>query len=397
VNEKRPIRAGLTAVLFLLALAGGTLFWLWGARDDLGALTWETVKTLPAQGEEIVNDCLDRDHTFIQLYGGVQRLLGRRVLRDVDETYTVYQLSDGALTFVNPAPADCLEDNAAAYLAFQDALEARGIPLLYLQAPQKIDESGAGLPAGVTDYGNANADGFLELLRQGGGSLLDLRQVLTQDGQPWTSYFYATDHHWKPETALLCAGAVAEYLNEQGGLDLDASLLDPDRYTAQTYDDLFLGSQGKRVGTLYAGLDDFTVWTPKFATDFTYTTPYEVRQGTFQDALLFPERLEETDPFQANPYTLYAGGDYASACITNRADSSGPRVLLLRDSFGCAFTPFFALACSQLTTVDLRYFDGDLLSLVDETAPDYVLVLYSPGALKTTAAFPLAQFGIGNS
>jgi hypothetical protein len=368
-------------VLFLLLLAAGAVYWLLGAPHTLVA---------PAQAEETIRDSLDRDHLLIQLYGGVQRLLGRRVIQDVDETYTVYKLSDGSLTFVNPAPADCLEDNADAYLTFQETLAERDIPLLYLQAPQKIHESGAGLPPGAVDYGNANADGFLALLAQGGGSCLDLRQVLTQDGQPWTSYFYATDHHWKPETALLCAGAVAEYLNDTYGLELDLSLTDPARYTAQTYDDLFLGSQGKRVGTLYAGLDDFTVWTPEFETDFTYITPTATREGSFAQALLFPERLEQTDPFQANPYTLYAGGDYPSACITNHSDPDGPKVLLLRDSFGCAFTPFFALNCSQLTTVDLRYFDGDLLSLVDETAPDYVLVLYSPGALKTAAAF---QFG----
>jgi hypothetical protein len=387
MDEKRPVRQWLTAAGFLIVLAGCTLFWLWGVRDDLGALTWETLKTLPTQAEETINDALDRDHAWIQFYGGVQRLLGRRVLQDVDPTYTVYKLSDGSLSFVNPAPADCISDNADAYLTFQETLKARGVSLLYLQAPQKLNtQEGPSLPVGATDYGNQNADALLERISQGGGASLDLRQVLADSDRPWASWFFATDHHWTPQAALLCTGAVVEYLNERGGLELDASLLDPDRYTVEVYEDLFLGSQGKRVGTLYAGLDDFSVWTPDFATSFTYETPYEVRQGAFGDTLLFQERLEG-DVFDANPYALYSGGDYGVARITNELNPDGPKLLLLRDSYGCALAPFLALTCGELTTVDLRYLDGDLMEYVDEADPDCVLILYSPGSLKTTTAF----------
>jgi hypothetical protein len=387
LDAKRPIREWLTAAAFLLVMGACTLFWLWGIRGDLSGITWGTLKALPTQAEGTINDALDRDHTFIQFYGGVQRLLGRRVLQDVDPTYTVYKLSDGSLSFVNPVPADCIADNARAYLTFQEALEERGISLLYLQAPQKLNTAqGPSLPVGAIDYGNQNADALLNLISQGGGASLDLRQVLADSGRPWASWFFATDHHWTPEAALLCTGAVVDGLNETCGLELDASLLDPTRYTVQTYDDLFLGSQGKRVGTLYAGLDDFSVWTPDFETSFTYEIPYAVRQGAFQDTLLFQERLEG-DVFDANPYALYSGGDYGVARITNELNPDGAKLLLLRDSYGCALAPFLALCCSELTTVDLRYLDGDLMDYVDEADPDCVLILYSPGSLKTTTAF----------
>lgn len=387
MNSQRPVRETVAAVLFLLLLAAGTLFWLSGGQVTVPASLGE-LKALYSQAEEIINSSLDRDHGFIQLYGGIQRLLGRRILEDVDKTYTVYKLSDGSLTFVNPTPADNLSSYADAYLEFQAALEERGTPLLYLQAPQKIGGQGTpALPAGVTDYGNENADRFLSLIAEGGGSALDLREVLAQDGRLWTSYFFATDHHWRPETAMLCAEALADYMNGAYALKLDVSLTDPTRYHVQTYENFFLGSQGKRAGSLYAGLDDFTVWTPEFPTDFTYAFQDTVREGPMEESLLFPERLEETDLFQANPYTFYSGGDYPFARITNHLNPDGPKIMLLRDSFGCAFTPFLALYCSELTTVDLRYFYDDFPSYVDWVDPDYVLLLYSPGSLKNDMAF----------
>lgn len=387
MNSQRHIREYVTAVLFLIMLAAGTVFWLSGGQVTVPTSVGE-LKALYSQAEEIINSSLDRDHGFIQLYGGMQRLLGRRILEDVDKTYTVYKLSDGSLTFVNPAPADHLSSRAAAYLEFQAALEEKGTPLLYLQAPQKIGGEGTpALPSGVTDYGNENADRFLSLITEGGGSALDLRDVLTEDGQLWTSYFFATDHHWRPETAMLCADALADYMNGTYALELDTSLTAPTRYHVQTYENFFLGSQGKRSGSLYAGLDDFTVWTPDFPTHFTYTIQDMVREGSFEESLLFPERLEEEDLFQANPYTLYSGGDYPFARITNHLNPDGPKIMLLRDSFGCAFTPFLALYCSELTTVDLRYFYDDFPTYVDWVDPDYVILLYSPGSLKNDMAF----------
>ena len=157
----------------------------------------------------------------------------------------------------------------------------------------------------------------------------------------------------------------------------------------EAWEDWFLGSLGKRVGTLYGGVDGIELWKPVFETDFTYSVPiYEIeRTGPFEESLLFPERLEEKDYFDSNPYTLYAGGDYPLARIYNHTDEDGPRILLLRDSYACAMTPFLALGCSELITVDLRYFHENLLAYVDWLKPDLVLVLYTTGSVAQDALF----------
>lgn len=77
------------------------------------------------------------------------------------------------------------------------------------------------------------------------------------------------------------------------------------------------------MGSLYAGVDDFEWWTPKEAGRFTLDVEeYGIhREGSWDEALLFPERMEVKDWFNGNPYTLYSGGDYPwplSSTITTR-------------------------------------------------------------------------------
>lgn len=419
------VREYLTAGLFLLGLLAGTVFWLWGelapeddhadmaltaeadvpdedpstssthtlptllaGKSDAEPVTAEALKALADGAEEEINDQFSRSHLFVELYGGIQRLFGRRVIEDAQEEYTVYKLSDGSLSFLVDEPADDLTQHAQALVEFQQSLSGRDIPLLYVQAPQKIGGEGAPtLPPGVTDYGNADADEFLAELTAGGVDVLDLRQTLREDGALWTSYFFATDHHWTPESGLLCANTLAEYLNEHYGMELDLSRTDPAQYTAEVYENFFLGSQGKRVGSLYAGMDDFTVLTPNFETDFTYTIYTSERTGSFEECLLFMERLEEEDPYQANPYTLYSGGDYAFSRIINHKNPDGPRIMILRDSFSCVVTPFLAMHCSDLAIVDLRYFYDYFPTYVDWVDPELIVVLYSPGILGNDMAF----------
>ena len=65
------------------------------------------------------------------------------------------------------------------------------------------------------------------------------------------------------------------------------------------------------------------------------------------------------------------------ATMVNHNNPKGPKVVLLRESFSCALAPFLALSCSELTTIDLRYFSGDLMDTIRELEPDLVLTLYT--------------------
>lgn len=348
-------------------------------------------ETTIAGVEKSLTDTLDRDHLFIETYGRLQALQGRRVMEDVEIQYTVARLSDGTLTFANPNDKySNPEAHGLAVSAFRDALsDTLDIPLLYVQAPQKVSiNHDATLPAGLEDFGDAHANMLARTLRSEGVNYLDLRPVLL-DTHRYAELFFSTDHHWTPEGAFLGWQAVAEVLTEEFELELVPDSYDRDAFDTVTYEDVFLGSQGKRVGATYAGVDDLTVWYPKEFTWLRYQVPTQNydRKGRFQQSVLFPERLEEGDLYESNPYTYYSGGDYSFARMKNLLNPDGPKVVLLRDSFACPFAPFMALGCGEVITIDLRYFQDDLMSYIQWVEADMVVMLYSPGSIRLDPMF----------
>ena len=393
-------RNTITAVVFLLAVAAGFVLLLtsfFGGEGKFETLLKSFVRERDVMAfvdgaESAVNQDLDREHWFIQLYGGVQRLSGRRIVEDAVSENTVAKLSNGALNFVNMGThvwvGPQTTENAANTAAFARELEELGIPYLYLCAPQKLQRGVQLLPAPLAESGNASADAFLEELDRQGTDYLDLRPLFENNGI-YSSWFFKTDHHWKPEAAFFAWQELAGVLEDCYGFRTSAGLTDPANWSTQVLEDFFLGSQGKRVGSLYAGVDDIEVWTPNFDTDFTYSIPiYDMeRTGPFEESLLFPERIEEKDFFNGNPYTLYAGGDYPMARIYNELSPDRPRIMLLRDSYACVLTPFLALDCGELITVDLRYFHDDLLTYVDWLEPDLVIVMYTAGSAALDELF----------
>ena len=383
-------RNTITALLFLALTAGGFVLLLtsfFGREGSFESLLKTFAKdrdvtAFLAGAETAVNQDLDRDHLFIQIYGGIQRLIGRRMVEDAVDENTVVKLATGALNFVKPdstaQPAESVDDNAAATAKLARDLEKQKIPYLFVLAPQKIQRGQDLLPVGMAENGNTTADACLEGLDQWGTSSVDLRPLFESNGI-YSGWFFNTDHHWKPEAAFFAWQNLAQVLDHNYGFTTPSALTDPANWSTTVLDDFFLGSQGKRVGSLYAGVDDFTIYTPKFETNLTYTSVdggFD-RTGPFNQSVCFPERVEEKDWFNGNPYTYYSGGDYGMATMTNHNNPDGPKVVLLRESFSCALAPFLALSCSELTTIDLRQFQGDLLETIEGLEPDLVMTLYA--------------------
>lgn len=390
----------ITTALFLLCLGAGFALMLRGllregggsralARRVLQAESFsQAAEALTSGAERAANQDLDAKHLCVQLFGGVERLMGRRVVQDADQSLTVVKLDSGALQFVDltagyvdaSGPANALAD-------FADRLSPRDIPLLYVNAPQKIQRGTSPLPDGVTEYGNQMGDVLVETLKNRGVETLDLRDSFDNTAD-YPAWFFRTDHHWKPAAAFYAYQTLAPVL-EAHGIHTPARCLDRESYDVKVYEDWFLGSQGKRVGSLYAGADDIEWWTPQESGSFTLdVAEYGIhRAGSWDEALLFPERMAEKDWFDGNPYTLYSGGDYPLATIVNRDNPAGADMVLLRDSMACALTPFLAQSCRTLTTIDLRYFTGNLEETIAALDPALVMVLYSTTDAKVGELF----------
>ena len=144
-------------------------------KEALGSFTQLTEGSDPA-----INALLDRDHLFIELYGGTQRLLGRRMVEDVDPQYTVVRLEEDLLTFSDPDDNQVdMTGRAEEMIDFvQRVDEEYDTPVLYVQAPSKL--SVTSLPQGLEDPTEAEASQFLSLLEEARVDTLDLRPAFQE-------------------------------------------------------------------------------------------------------------------------------------------------------------------------------------------------------------------------
>lgn len=393
----------LIAALFLLILAlmlaltalsvpkiGGAIRADWQAREDAAPASLLDKASFAAEhSESALNDALDRPHVFIELYGAVQRITGRRLSADTTPDTSVTRLRNGTLTFCGLGNAYIdPTDNAARTAAFAASMEQAGIPFLAVVAPEKIEAGTHPLPTAIEEFGNETGDAFLASLAAQGVDTFDLRPAFQARGDH-SALFFRTDHHWKPEGAFFACGVLMQELARRYGFPVDEGALDEANWGHKVYENWFLGSQGKRVGRSYAGLDDFTVYTPKFETSLRYTIPERdlEQSGTFNEALCFPDRVEQRNLYYGNPYTYYSGGDWAKAVMVNESNPDGPRIVLIRDSFSCALAPFLALQCSELITIDLRYYEGNLTEDLTALSPDMVVLLYCTSTTRLENMF----------
>lgn len=333
-----------------------------------------------------------RRNEFINVYGLTQKLTGNRYVYDPEVSKNdVVKLDNGVLSFVIQKTDD-LKTKAEKILTLNNHLHSKGIDLLYVQLPFKINKLDKELPTGVYDFSNENADTMVSELKNKNISAFDLREEIVKDGLDHYSLFFRTDHHWKPETGLWAAGKISEKLNTDFCFNIDLKLLEIKNFSSKLYKDYFLGSQGKRVGKYYAGTDDFTLLLPTYKTGMNcaynrISGEWLLKKGSFKDSWIFSENLEKIDYFDINAYASYSGGDY-SLTISKNNLISGKKILILRDSYTDALAPFLSLAaCNELRTIDPRYFTGSITDYIDEFNPDIVLMLYYPTCLTISEFF----------
>ena len=377
----------LTALLFLLLLAVVYIFSLKPFFNGCKMAAWNLLhqKTLDLSVvETYYHDSFEGTDLFVTMNGGLHRLIGAR------EINQRYRLDNGQTTYI----IDAYDMNGIAEntVRFHDTLAQMDIPMVYVNAPFKVNEADPQLPPGIQDYSNDNANRFLAYLNEAGVPTLDLRQSIAQAGLDHYSLFYPSDHHWTAETGFWATGTIVDYLTAlDESFRVDSRIFDPEQYNYTVLEEVFLGSAGRRVGPMYTGYDDLTLIRPTFDTHLQFTVSEKdiERQGDFSDAFLFMEELTPKDIFTSNAYAVYCGGDYGLLTLRNFSKEknlqpacTGKKILLIKDSFSCVVIPFLSLAYEEVHVVDLRMLEEDLMGHIRSYQPDLVMVLYNPGAYE---------------
>lgn len=325
---------------------------------------------------------------YINLNGLFAKLTGRTVYNEV-ATLKNGMLANSSLTAMDSQESSTAAASIADFRSFAEDL---GIEYLFVQAPYKLDIQEELLPVGVENHANQRADSILSFLSEYGVNTLDLRPWICADTLSLEQYFYQTDHHWNTAGAFTAFQTICQELSTvfpDAGIET-SPFLQGENWRMETYENWFLGSHGKRVGTLFAGTDDLLIYTPLLETNMSCYVVNHRRfySGSFSDANIRAQYLDEPDYFGDNAYCVYIGGDYPLVQHRNPDAVSNLKVLLLKDSFSLPVQAFLSTVFREVDVVDSRYFtECSLAEYVECSRPDIVISMLCPQSLTTTSHY----------
>ncbi len=344
----------------------------------------EDIRTMLSQIDEVTSK-ETRYHGFMMdLNSYAQRLENIRLVQKT-ETGIIARTDEDSLVELqirsfSDEDLEIITDKVA---QLQDAAQKNDAEFLYIVAPRKTHAMD--VPENAVDYRKENLATFMEKLDEKNINTLDLCEILRAENRLNESLYFKTDHHWKTEVGFWASGVICDELNARYGFDYDPAFTDLSNYDVTVYEDLFLGSYGKKVGQYFVpgGLDDFTLISPTFETDFTVTdsNSTQILNGDFSQTLLLMDKLNVTDYYRSNVYGVYRIDIGRQQAIKNNLNTEGKKILIIEDSYGCVVTPFLALNASEIHTIDTRRLikedNINIYDYMEQYDPDYVLVLYA--------------------
>ncbi len=316
---------------------------------------------------------------IIEINGLYHNMAGKRAVEDLAYG-EVYKTKDKQIIYAACRKDEEVKGCSEKTVLLSNYVKNCGIPFMYVQAPFKLSFHKNQLPRTKKDFSDENVDQFLGLLEKGNVDYLDLRPLLFSKGKRGKDLFFNTDHHWNIETAFEATGLIEEHINKTYGFAINEKYRDMDNFKKTEYKNCFLGSMGRRTGALYAGLDDFSLITPRFETDMVLAEINDkenpvLKRGTFEEAILEMEYLKNNYNFYKNRYEVYHGDDRELVFTNNNVEKGN--ILIIKDSFGVPVYSFMSLGVHQIRALDLRLFKDSVFEYIEKYKPDLVLVLYN--------------------
>ncbi len=318
---------------------------------------------------------------YINLNGLYAKMTGRKIYNDVAV------LKNGMLTTGRYEEIDVTK-LVSAICTLDTYLKESSIEHLYVQAPYKVDVEGQLLYAGTVHCGNKNANKLLDGLNKQNVSCYDLRPYFSQTPELVNKYFYKTDHHWNNDGAFEAFGLLLKQINERfPNANIDMTVADKSNWNVEVFENCFLGSNGKRVGVYYGGMDDFAVYTPKMETNMTVCIENgKIYTGSFDNAIVTHKQyITNTDYFNQTAYWSYLGKDYSVVRMNNANAKSDLKIVFIKDSYTTPVSCFMTTAFKEVTIIDPRYVSNySVAEYIEAIQPDMVITMLNPSVFTNS-------------
>lgn len=293
-----------------------------------------------------------------------------------------FRLKNEFWTDVEPCYSDDrYEREISSTIELNDFCNSINCPFMYVQTPVRNCEHDLELPIGIVDFTNYNRSIFEKYLRNSNICYVDLRPYFKRGHY---DYFYDTDHHWNIQAGMKACEIIENKMNKLYDFGLVFSCSNVEAFKIKTYRNAMFGSIGTALGKRIINTEDFSINIPIEKTNFHLIIPDKNIDtiGSFEDVFVDYSKLDNMAACGGSyAYETVLFGNRPLIQITNLNNPTGIRILVIKDSFAIAISPYMALDCSQLDLIDVRKgngnFNGSIKTYIEQTNPDMVLMLLS--------------------
>lgn len=363
---------GLVAVIFSISILNERKTLVFVQHFLISLKNGESISQAIDKFEEEYKNSISENRYWANAFGIIQNVLGKKEIKNFkiirDATGSLYmQTSLLPAEKINLAVADITE--------IYKKTKALEKDFLFVQMPYKNFSKKKELEGYGYDYTEKNFDLILEGLIKNEVPIYDLRK----EQYEWT--FYKTDHHWTVESAFEATGYIVNELIKRYSTDLDTEFSEKNKFDVIEYKNALLGSAGVQVGEYYSGMDNFSMFIPKFKTAFKYehyvsgelSGKYE---GDFINSFVSKELLD--NPAYYNKYNACLRGGWNENRVENSLAANNLKCLFISNSYGRPLVQYLSLYFKETRYLDPqpgRYNDS-YLKYIEVFQPDIVIVMY---------------------
>lgn len=257
---------------------------------------------------------------------------------------------------------EILSGNLAAIGSFEKLAKEKGIDTSVLLLPRSIDVMDSKLPS---LYDTSRADAVWDVAFEAYPNALTVTEALEDAASRGEYVWYKTDHHYTTLGAYYTYCALGESLGYEP--------YPIEYFTKEVASSEFLGTTYSSSGIKWAKKDVVTLFRFEGDEDYTVTFPNDENMKGFYNRSF----LETKDK-----YSVFLGGNRSRTTISREGEDL-PTLLLIKDSFSNSLAPFLALHF-EVELLDLRYYNASAAKLIDELAPDKLLIAYGIDTIATS-------------
>ena len=283
-------------------------------------------------------------------------IMGRLYVED-DAAYSVYYFSQEAVQQYAAAmsiAAQRLEGQADVYSIIVPNNSA------VMLSESTLESLGGTDQAQAIDYFYSLYDPLVHTVK-----VLDVMRQ--QNGQ---YLYFRTDHHWTADGAYV---AYQQFCERKGIEPVDKEALETKTFQP------FLGSYYTQLDL--QSMADNPDYVKTYYPEGTNTLIYWNDQGDEVESSV----IQDVDGWaDSSLYNAFICGDQPLAHIYNPNFTDDSSVLLVKDSFGCAFAPWLANSYQNVWIIDFRYTDQNIVDFVQEHGIQDVIFLNNIEIAGTT-------------